>query len=99
MKEIEKINHEAQKWLDEISVKQCALAHNGDRRYEMMTTNLSEVFNSVLKGAQNLSITASVQLTFYRLVNFFNTRRGFAQNVLAKEDFYTPQVTDKLQVI
>ena len=73
---------------------QWALAHDGGRRYGMMTTNLSEV---LLKEAQNLSITACVKLTFYRLVNFFSTRRGFAQKALAKEDLYTPQVTAKLQ--
>ena len=73
------------------------MAYDGGRRYGMMTTNLSEVFNSVLKGARNLPITACVQLTFYRLVNFFSTRRGFAQEALAKEDLYTPQVTTKLQ--
>ena len=74
MKEIEKINPEARKWLDEIPVRQWALAHDNGRRYGIMTTNLCEVFNSVLKGARNLPITACVQLTFYRLVNFFNIR-------------------------
>ena len=49
LKEIKKINPESQKWLDEILVQQWALAHDGGRRYGMMTTNLSEVFNSVLK--------------------------------------------------
>ena len=73
------------------------MAYDGGRRYGMMTTNLFEVFNNVLKGARNLSITACVQLTFYRFVNFFSTRRGFAQEALTKEDLYTSQVIAKLQ--
>ncbi|XVF56380.1 hypothetical protein PTKIN_Ptkin06aG0115800 [Pterospermum kingtungense] len=97
MKEIEKINPEARKWLDEIPVQQWALAHDGGHCYGIMTTNLSEVFNSVLKGARNLPITACVQLTFYRLVNFFSSSRGFAVEALTKAEVYTPQVTAKLQ--
>ena len=33
---------------------------NSDERYGIMTTNMSEVFNSVLKGACSLPITALV---------------------------------------
>ena len=63
----------------------------------MMTTNLFEVFNNVLKGARNLSITACVQLTFYESINFFSIRLCFAQKALEKEDLYTPQFIAKLQ--
>ena len=70
-------------------MQQWALAHDGGRGYGMMTTNLFEVFNSVLKEARNLPIIACVLLTFYLLVNFFSTRRGFAKEALEKEDLYT----------
>ncbi|CAH9097342.1 unnamed protein product [Cuscuta epithymum] len=92
IQEIDKINPEARKWLDKIPVAQWSLAHDGGRRYGIMTTNLSEVFNSVLKGARNLPITACVQLTFYRLVKFFSVRRGFVEDALAKRYLYTPHV-------
>ena len=58
------INLEAQEWLEAIPFEKLALSHDGGRRYEVITTNMSEVFNSVLKGAQSLPVTALVQLTF-----------------------------------
>ena len=65
MATIRRINSEAQQWLEAIPLKIWALSHDGDRRYGIMTTNMSEVFNSVLKGARSLPITALVQLTFF----------------------------------
>ena len=64
---IGRINPEAQQWLKAIPLEIWALSHDGGQRYEIMTTNMSEVFNSVLKGACSLPITALVQLTFFRL--------------------------------
>ena len=69
------INPEAQQWLEAIPLPLWALSHDGGRRYGIMTTNMSEVFNSVLKGAHSLPITALVQLTFSRFNSYFVTRR------------------------
>ena len=38
-----------------------------------MTTNISGIFNGVLKGAHNLPITTLVQLTFYRVNSYFTS--------------------------
>ena len=38
-------------------------SHDGGRRFGEMTTNLSECFNGVLKGARGLPITALVEFT------------------------------------
>ena len=38
-------------------------SHDGGRRYEAMTTNISECFNGVLKGACGLPIVAMVKFT------------------------------------
>ena len=51
---------EAQQWLEAIPLELWALSHDGGRRYEIMATNMSEVFNNVLKGARNLLITTLV---------------------------------------
>ena len=53
-----------------------------------MTTNISEVFNSVLKGARSLPVTTLVQLTFFRLNSYFvvGTTR------LASDEQFTPYV-------
>ena len=75
MTTIGRINSEAQQWLEAIIFQLWALSHDGGRRYGIMTTNMLEVFNSVLKGARSLSFTALVQLTFFRLNSYFVTRR------------------------
>ena len=64
MNTIGRINSEALHWLEAIPFQLWALSHDGGRRYGIMTTNISEVFNSVLKGARSLPVTTLVQLTF-----------------------------------
>uniref|UniRef100_A0A2N9J030 MULE transposase domain-containing protein n=1 Tax=Fagus sylvatica TaxID=28930 RepID=A0A2N9J030_FAGSY len=58
---IRRYNEEASKRLDEIAVEQWTYSHDGGHRYGAMTTNLSECFNGVLKGARSLPITALVE--------------------------------------
>ena len=70
-----RINPEAQQWLEVIPLEIWALSHDGGRRCGIMTTNMSKLFNSVLKGARSLPITALVQLTFFRLNGYFVARR------------------------
>ena len=72
---MEIINLEAQRWLEAIPFQKWVLSHDGGKRYEIMTTNMFEVFNSVLKGAWSLPITALVQLTFFRLNRYFIAKR------------------------
>ena len=92
MAKIWRINSEAQQLLEAISLHIWALSHDGGRRYEIMTTNMFDVFNSVLKGACNLPITALVQLTFFRLDSYFVARREQCANRLASDEQYTPYV-------
>ena len=80
---IRRINSEALQWLEAIPFQLWTLSHNGGRRYGLMTTNISEVFNSVLKGARSLLVTALVQLTFFRLNSYFVARRELGANRLA----------------
>ena len=54
--------------------------HDDGWRYEIMTTNMSEVFNGVLKSARNLPITTLVQLTFYQVNSYFTVRREHDTN-------------------
>ena len=57
-----------------------------------MTTNMLEVFNSVLKGTRSLPLTALIQLTFFRLNSYFVARRELGANRLAFDDQFTPYV-------
>lgn len=73
-----------------------ALCHDGGRRFGMMTTNFSEVFNSVLKGARNVPITAYVQMTFYRVNDYFVLRRKAALALSEDGGSYPPQISARL---
>ena len=66
--------------------------------YGIMTTNMSEVFNSVLKGACSLPITTLVQLTFFRLNSYFVVKMEQSANRLASNEEYTPYVNAKSKV-
>nr|KAJ0200733.1 hypothetical protein LSAT_V11C600299930 [Lactuca sativa] len=83
----EVVNQHGSSWLESHPTDRWTLAHDGGRRYGLLTTNLSEIFNSVLKGAHVLPITTCAQLTFYRLV-----RRPLGNSSRANGDAYTPHV-------
>ncbi|CAH1429795.1 unnamed protein product [Lactuca virosa] len=53
MEEIGKLNPRARQWLESHPLNRWTLAHDGGRRYGLLTTNLSEIFNSVLKGSSS----------------------------------------------
>ena len=62
-----------------------------------MTTNMSKVFISVLKGARNLPVTPLVQLTFFKLNRYFVARREQGYNILTSDKQYTPYVDVKIK--
>ena len=62
-----------------------------------MTTNKYEVFNSVLKGAPSLPVTALVKLTFFRLNSYFVARSEQGYNILASDEQYTPYVDARIK--
>ena len=62
-----------------------------------MTTNMSEVFNSVFKRARSLPLTALVQLIFFRLNSYFVVKREQSVNWLASNEEYTPYVNAKIK--
>ena len=65
----------------------------------IMTTNMSEVFNSVFKGARNLLIIALVQLTFSYLNSYFIARREKGAHRLTFDEQYTPYLMLKLRPV
>jgi hypothetical protein len=51
-----------------------ALAYDSGARYGIMTTNMSEVYNGVLKGVRALPITALITETWNRTLSYFADR-------------------------
>ena len=92
------INCKAQHWLEAIPLELWALSLDGGRRYGIMTTNMSKVFNDVLKGAHNLPITILVQLAFFHLNSYFVARRKQGANRLTYDEQYTPYVNAQIKV-
>ena len=53
-----------------------ALSFDKGYRYGAMTTNVSECFNGVLKGARSLPIMAMVKYTWFKLNSYFDDRHN-----------------------
>ena len=96
MDTIGRINQDSLSWLEVVPFEKWALSHDGDRLYGIMTTNTSEMFSSVLKGARSFPITAFVQSTFYRVNSYFAVRREHGASRLALGEDYTPYVDAKI---
>ena len=60
MATIRRINSEARQWLEAVPFQLWQLSYDGGRRYGILTTNMLEAFNCVLKGARSLPFTALV---------------------------------------
>ena len=97
MTKIGRINYEALQWLEAIPFHLWALSQDEGRRYGIMTTNIYKVFNSILKGAHSLPVTALVQLTFFCLNSYFVARRELSANRLASTEQFTPYVDAQIQ--
>lgn len=87
MERVARINQDAHAWLFSIQVDKSALCHDGGRRYGMMTTNFSDVFNSVLKGVRNILITVCIQMTFYWVNDYFVLRSRAAAPSICQASF------------
>ncbi|KAH1254389.1 hypothetical protein GmHk_04G010842 [Glycine max] len=62
-------------WIDRISKEKWTMAYDKEgRRYDHMTTNLSECINKVLKDCRNIPITALVKSTYSRCQKYFVDR-------------------------
>ena len=58
---------------------------------------MSEVFNSVLKRARSLPLTALIQFTFFCLNSYFVARRELSANRLTSDEQVTPYVDAQIQ--
>jgi hypothetical protein len=78
LKELEKIlNDDAKAWLfEQLSKKsKWALAFDeGGSRYGIMTTNISEVFNFILKDIRSLLVSCIMDYTFHKCNEYLVNR-------------------------
>nr|XP_023927439.1 uncharacterized protein LOC112038813 [Quercus suber] len=64
-------------------------SHDGGRHYGAMTTNISECFNGVLKGAHSLPIAAMVEFILCKLVAYFHDRNKLITSDLSQGKVWT----------
>ncbi|XP_075665165.1 uncharacterized protein LOC142634789 [Castanea sativa] len=69
-------SNDAHQYLKDVPKEKWALTFDEGYRYGAMTTNVSECFNGVLKGARSLPITAMVKYTWFKLNAHFDDHRN-----------------------
>jgi len=62
----------AKKYLEGIDVSKWTLFHDGGHRWGLSTTNISESFNNVFRGARRLPIRALVEATLEKTLAVFH---------------------------
>ncbi|KAI5681859.1 hypothetical protein M9H77_03087 [Catharanthus roseus] len=80
VKEFQERNVDAYIYLMKLDPEKWILLHDGGHRHGIMTTNISEALNSVLKKARVLPLKALVELVFNKLVKYFHQHREEAEN-------------------
>ncbi|XP_021748062.1 uncharacterized protein LOC110713921 [Chenopodium quinoa] len=80
-------------YIAQVSFPMWSLFHDNGRRYSICTTNFSETFNNVLKGAWFLPIMSLVELTFHRVNKYFTLRRESSEATSDQGLPYPPKVT------
>ena len=90
-------NVAAARWIEAIPKEKWAQSFDDGHRFGHMTTNLAEAVNGVLKGARNLPITALVQSTFFRVLDYFVKRGKEAEERIASGHRYSNDLTIALQ--
>ena len=73
---IENVNWDAHQYIKNVPKEKWTLTFDKGYRCGAMTTNVSECFNSVLKGAHSLPITTMVKYTWFKLNSYFDDRRN-----------------------
>ncbi|KAK4407573.1 hypothetical protein Sango_0338300 [Sesamum angolense] len=89
MDEIKKQDVKAFAYLDAINKEKWTASHDGGWRCGILTTNMSECINGVLKGARRLPVSALVEITLERTVHYFHVRAMKGQKMLQNNQLWT----------
>ncbi|CAN7096568.1 unnamed protein product [Brassica rapa subsp. narinosa] len=91
--EISSINQACADYLIDIGLEHWTRSHFPGRRYNIMTSNLAESWNSVLRDAREYPIVPLVEFIRTKLMSWFTTRRDSIQDV---DTGLTPKVNSIL---
>ena len=87
--QIREENEDAYEYLMEIPLEKWTVSHDGGKRWGVLTTNLSESFNGVLKKACGLPVTSMVRLSLEQTVERYTRRSKKAQQLLEQDELWT----------
>ena len=96
MEEIKRLNDKSVEWYAKMDNKKWTQAYYGGFRYVLMTTNIVECINGVLKRARMLLITALVHATVYQCVTYFENHRVDIWAQIANGDMYITYAMTKV---
>ncbi|KAK4385882.1 hypothetical protein Sango_2712200 [Sesamum angolense] len=88
MDEIKKQDVKAFAYLDAINKEKWTASHDGGWRCGILTTNMSECINGVLRGLA-LPVSALVEITLERTVHYFHVRAMKGQKMLQNNQLWT----------
>ena len=88
MKKLQRLNSECLEYFSDINLDTWTQSHDNGHRYGWMTTNAVECMNEIFKRARMLPITSLVRLSFYRIIQYFEQRRGEISEALDRGDMY-----------
>ncbi|KAH0730616.1 hypothetical protein KY289_001804 [Solanum tuberosum] len=89
MWQIREENVEAHEYLMEIPLDKWTVSHDGGKRWGVLTTNLSESFNGVLKKARGLPVTAMVRLSLEQTIERYTRRSQIAHQLAEQNELWT----------
>ena len=95
MEELHKLNEKCVHFLNNVEKQKWTQAYDKGFRYGCMMTNIVKSINGVFKRGCMLPITALVQLTFYKCVDYFERHRTKTQSKLRKCEIYTSYAKNK----
>ncbi|KAL0321381.1 UNVERIFIED_CONTAM: hypothetical protein Sradi_5399600 [Sesamum radiatum] len=98
MEEIKGQKLEAFTFLDRINKEKWTASHDGGWRCGILTTNMSECINGVLKGARRLPVTAIVEITLQRTAHYFRERALRSGVMLSNGQLWTILQKRSLQI-
>ncbi|KAH0656254.1 hypothetical protein KY285_031136 [Solanum tuberosum] len=89
MWQIKEENVEAYEYLMEIPLEKWIVSYDDGKRWGVLTTNLSESFNGVLKKARGLPVTAMVKLSLEQTIERYTRRSQIAQQLQEQNELWT----------
>ncbi|GFQ02792.1 hypothetical protein PHJA_002423100 [Phtheirospermum japonicum] len=98
MEQIKALDPNAFAYLDGIDKSKWTLSHDGGKRCGILTTNMSECINGVMKCARRLPITTIVRITFLQSVQNFYERLKDATRLHNMQQFWPDKIYNLFRI-